>query len=153
MIRLEPATEDQLPALLVLDAEASAWPWPETALSRHLAKQQLLCASEEGILVGFLVGQSVLDETSLLHLVVSKCHQGQGLGALLMELWLKRLGEAGQQCCLLEVRESNAPALRLYRRLGFTEIGRRPGYYPTESGSETAIVMAMALTAVGASLD
>lgn len=152
MIQLEPATGDQLPALLVLDAEASAWPWPKTALSRHLAKQQLWSAFEGSALVGFVVAQSVLDETSLLHLVVGRSHQGRGIGARLLALWLKRLCAAGQQRCLLEVRASNAPALRLYRKLGFSEIGRRPGYYPAESGTETAIVMALVLTEPGADL-
>jgi ribosomal-protein-alanine N-acetyltransferase len=39
----------------------------------------------------------------------------------------------------LEVRESNEAALKLYRKLGFGEIGRREKYY--ENPEETAIVM------------
>ena len=34
----------------------------------------------------------------------------------------------------LEVEEGNAPALALYRRLGFGEIGRRDGYYGPPTG-------------------
>ena len=30
---------------------------------------------------------------------------------------------------LLEVRVSNAPAIRLYEKLGFVQVGRRPRYY------------------------
>ena len=41
----------------------------------------------------------------------------------------------------LEVRPSNAAALRLYARSGFVEIGRRRGYYPAADGREDAIVM------------
>lgn len=145
MIHLEPATEDQLPTLLQLDAEASPWPWPDTALNRHLVLNQVMCAFEGHALLGFLVAQSVLDETSLLHLVVSQAHQRQGVGASMMRLWLSQLADQGQQECLLEVRESNLPARALYHRLGFTEIGRRTGYYPVDSGFESAIVMAISL--------
>ena len=46
---------------------------------------------------------------------------------------------------LLEVRESNDAAYRLYRQEGFREIGRRKGYYPAASGREDARVMALSL--------
>jgi ribosomal-protein-alanine N-acetyltransferase len=43
----------------------------------------------------------------------------------------------------LEVRPSNPKAIKLYRSLGFNEIGMRPGYYPAANGKrEDAIVMA-----------
>ena len=45
----------------------------------------------------------------------------------------------------LEVRPSNAHAIRIYDRLGFNEIGKRPNYYPAKRGREDAVVMAMEL--------
>lgn len=153
MIRFDPATEEQLPALLKLDADASPWPWPEAALRRHLLRHQVLSAFEGSNLVGFLVAQLVLDETSLLHLVVSKAHQGQGIGTRMLTLWLKQLRAQGQQRCLLEVRETNAPALALYCKLGFTEVGRRSDYYAAGSNFEAAIVMAASLSDPCASQD
>jgi ribosomal-protein-alanine N-acetyltransferase len=42
----------------------------------------------------------------------------------------------------LEVDEDNEPARRLYRRAGFREVGRRPGYYPQAGGNAaTALVL------------
>lgn len=143
MIRFDIASPLLLPQLVGLDAAASAWPWAESALRRYLAQDQLLSAWDGAELVGFLVAQSILDETSLLHLVVSKECQGQGMGTRIMASWLRTLSAEGQLRCLLEVRESNAPALRLYRKMGFREVGRRPGYYPTPTGTETALVMAV----------
>ena len=49
---------------------------------------------------------------------------------------------AGMERMLLEVRPSNAAAIAFYRQAGFTEIGRRRGYYPAHEGREDAIVMA-----------
>jgi ribosomal-protein-alanine N-acetyltransferase len=46
---------------------------------------------------------------------------------------------------MLEVRPSNTPAQRLYRRYGFERIGVRRGYYPSHGGREDALVMRIAL--------
>ncbi len=46
---------------------------------------------------------------------------------------------------LLEVRPSNASAVRMYERYGFQKIGVRRGYYPAQSGREDALVMRVAL--------
>ena len=54
----------------------------------------------------------------------------------------------GAESLLLEVRPSNAPALRLYRNFGFQEVGRRKGYYPASTGREDALVMRKSLVEV-----
>jgi ribosomal-protein-alanine N-acetyltransferase len=41
----------------------------------------------------------------------------------------------------LEVDEHNQPAIRLYDRAGFTEISRRPNYYPAISGTAAAALV------------
>jgi ribosomal-protein-alanine N-acetyltransferase len=43
----------------------------------------------------------------------------------------------------LEVRPSNLPAISLYRKTGFREVGRRPGYY--DDTREDAIIMSLRL--------
>ena len=59
-------------------------------------------------------------------------------------LFLKMAKETGAETMYLEVRVSNEAAQALYRRFGFSEIGRRANYYtqPTED----AILMARSLT-------
>jgi ribosomal-protein-alanine N-acetyltransferase len=48
----------------------------------------------------------------------------------------------GMASILLEVRPSNERALQVYERYGYTQIGRRKGYYPAHEGRrEDAIVM------------
>ncbi len=45
----------------------------------------------------------------------------------------------------LEVRPSNAIAIRLYESLGFTRIGTRRGYYQAVGGREDAAVLRLRL--------
>jgi ribosomal-protein-alanine N-acetyltransferase len=55
---------------------------------------------------------------------------------------LGRLAALGAHKVFLEVEEGNASALRLYRRAGFTEVGRRKGYYANPTGEPaTALVL------------
>ncbi len=63
-----------------------------------------------------------------------------------MRSWPPSLRLAGVTEVILEVRASNQPALGLYRRLGFVETGRRPGYYmdPPEP-AEDAVLMRLGL--------
>lgn len=71
------------------------------------------------------------DEWELLYIEVAAAYRGQGVGeALLRELILHRPGS-----WFLEVRASNSAALSLYRKLGFSEVGRRRDYYPSWAGT------------------
>jgi ribosomal-protein-alanine N-acetyltransferase len=47
----------------------------------------------------------------------------------------------GARLSTLEVRRSNAPAIALYRSLGYLPVGVRPRYYAEEN--EDAIVMTL----------
>jgi len=95
------------------------------------------CAPRDGSLLGMIVAWRVADETQVLELLVAPHARRTGLGrALLLAAW-----ERSAQCrgpMVLEVRASNEPALGLYRKLGFEEVGRRRGYY---GGLEDAVLM------------
>lgn len=55
--------------------------------------------------------------------------QGRGLGRRLLEHAADTARDAGAEVLHLDVAADNEPALRLYRRHGFSELGRRAGYY------------------------
>ena len=58
---------------------------------------------------------------------------------MLTETLVKELRAAGSEALLLEVRESNAPAIGLYEKMGFVSVGVRPNYY--FKPKENAIIM------------
>jgi ribosomal-protein-alanine N-acetyltransferase len=51
----------------------------------------------------------------------------------------------GARLLFLEVRPSNAAALRLYERHGFQRIGLRRDYYPAPAGREDALIFSLPL--------
>ena len=59
---------------------------------------------------------------------------------------LGRLAAFGVTRVFLEVEEGNQPALRLYARAGFQEVGRRAGYYPRPAGNVAALTLRRDLT-------
>jgi ribosomal-protein-alanine N-acetyltransferase len=81
---------------------------------------------------------------------VSPAHQRQGWARFMLDalaLWSR--GQAAQTLWL-EVRQSNAPARRLYEGFGFREVGLRRGYYPLSTlQREDAIVMSLRLDTGG----
>jgi len=52
---------------------------------------------------------------------------------------VEQLKKQGSQCLTLEVRASNMPAIALYEKLGFTQIGRRKNYY--RNPKEDALIL------------
>ena len=64
-----------------------------------------------------------------MNVAVAPAYRRQGRGEALMLAMMKALRELGREALFLEVRESNSPALGLYARLGFEQVGKRPRYY------------------------
>jgi ribosomal-protein-alanine N-acetyltransferase len=72
---------------------------------------------------------------------VARAHRRQGLGWRLMDAVLRELHGQRADALFLEVDETNTPAITLYRRLGFFEVGKRPQYYNSAEGKSGALVM------------
>jgi len=84
-------------------------------------------------------------EAHLLNICIDPAFRGQGLGRHLLGRLMDIARWNGAERLFLEVRPSNPLAKTLYESVGFTDIGRRPRYYPARNGREDAIVMALEL--------
>ena len=80
-------------------------------------------------LVGFLVARHVGLEWELENIVVAPSARRQGVGRQLLDALLAVAREKNSESVFLEVRESNAPARKLYENAGFQPTGRRKSYY------------------------
>jgi ribosomal-protein-alanine N-acetyltransferase len=68
-------------------------------------------------------------EADVQTVAVRRDRQGQGLGRRLVVALLEEARRRKVSRVLLEVRENNVAAQRLYRHQGFASVGRRGGYY------------------------
>ena len=89
----------------------------------------LVAEEPPGQLAGLLIASVVPPAGEILNLAVTAALLRKGIGMALVEEAARRMVQAGAGRVWLEVRASNAAALAFYRRLGFRETGRRPGYY------------------------
>ena len=115
-------------AILQESPEAAAWS-QESLLQLASADPAAWVVELNGVLVGFLIGRIAADEFEILNMAVYRAHRRSGIGSRLLESALEFSRTVGSARAYLEVRASNGPALALYKRHGFTECGRRAGYY------------------------
>lgn len=145
-----PMTDATLDAVLALEQQANPHPWQRRHFADCLAsgyQAQLLLAGDT--LLGFFVAMPGFEEAHLLNIAVAPAHQRQGWAQLMLDALVLWARGQGLQWLWLEVRASNARALRLYQARGFQTMGRRKGYYPAARGQrEDALVMCLALQPV-----
>lgn len=139
-------TEADVEAVLNIEFAAFSHPWTRGIFLDCIKSGYecwLMCLGDQQ--VGHGVLSAAGDECHLLNLTVKPQSQSNGLGGKLLEHLMLQGSERGAETAFLEVRESNHPAVRLYERFGFNEIGRRRDYYPAVGGREDALVMAYTL--------
>ncbi|MGB1090853.1 MAG: ribosomal protein S18-alanine N-acetyltransferase [Oceanobacter sp.] len=139
------ATLDDLDAIMSIEKSSHSHPWAQSVMTGYLAKPGVISIIQlDKTPVGFAVVTRVVGEAELLDIAVHPDYQGKGLGEELMNHVLEL---ASQDCerLFLEVRESNTPAIQLYEKLGFCQVGVRRNYYPSEKGREDALLYAQEL--------
>ena len=106
-------------------------PWSERSIASELDNKLAywLVALEGDTVAGYIGSQTVLDETDMMNVAVHPDYRRRGIAEALVTGLVEALKEKKSHCLTLEVRASNEPAQKLYEKLGFSQIGRRPRYY------------------------
>ena len=106
-------------------------PWSENSIASELHNKLAfwLVAAEGEIVAGYIGSQTVMEETDMMNVAVHPDFRRKGIAEGLINGLVEQLKAMGSRCLTLEVRASNAPAIALYEKLGFSEIGRRKNYY------------------------
>lgn len=140
-VALRDLTFGDLPRIIEIEQSCFSTPWQRSTFESllHRADTDLIGADIDGLLVGYSVTWTILDQSELGNVAVLPEARGRGLGRMLIEAALGRVRARGARECYLEVRESNRLARDLYARLGFEAIGVRRRYYARPV--EDAVVM------------
>lgn len=114
-------------------AFGEAWTGPQCAGLLPMPGVWLSLALDGDEVVGFALARVVAGEAELLLLAVKRSAQSRGVGQSLLDRFTDIAKSRGAHRLHLEVREGNR-AIRLYRRAGFSEVGRRHNYYNGRDG-------------------
>ena len=123
-----------------IEMECFSLPWSEASFEDSLAREDtvfLVCEEEE--VVGYIGMYLSFEEGEITNVAVTSSYRKKGCGNLLIEAIKEEARTRDAECILLEVRVSNAPAISLYKKHGFEEIGIRKNFY--EHPTEDAIIM------------
>ena len=140
-------TETDLGEVVAIEADIYPYPWTRGNFldSVRAGYSVWVLRDDNAALIAYSVMTLMIDEAHLLNLSVARDCQREGIGWRTLE-WMAEVARGhGALTMLLEVRPSNASAVRMYERYGFQRIGVRRGYYPAQSGREDAIVMRVPL--------
>lgn len=147
---IRPLRANKAEACAHLHAESFAHPWSTEDIEALIADPATVGAAAldpaNALLRGFAIARVAGDEAEILTIAVAANLRGRAVGRALLETTLRCAANEGAKTIFLEVAEDNPPALSLYRRAGFEEVGKRPGYYRRANGAPAnAVIMRKAL--------
>ena len=138
--------------LMPIENACHSHPWNEKTFSscignRYFGEKLVESLDNTENVIGFYVGELVIDEATLMDICVEPSAQGKGYGKQLLHQFTQQAKSKGALKIWLEVRAKNISAQMMYINAGFVEISRRTGYYPSSSGFgyEDAIIMSLSL--------
>ena len=117
--------------LAELEKQCFSDPWSVSAFEYELQNplSLWLVAAEGDTVAGYVGTQTVIDESDMMNIAVHPDFRRQKIAENLILRLIRMLDERQSKSLTLEVRVSNAAAIALYDKLGFVQVGRRPGYY------------------------
>ena len=138
MIEIVRMNENHVAAVAELELLNFSTPWDEASVRSELTNKLALwlVALDGEQVVGYVGSQTVLQEADMMNIAVADSHRRQGIARKLVEELIRQL-DAYQ--LTLEVRQSNAAAISLYKSLGFSQVGLRKNYY--QKPKENALIL------------
>ena len=134
-----------LPEVLEIECICFTTPWDIRSFEYELEHKDtiLKVAVLNNQIIGYVCVRTILDVTHILNLAVLPGLRRRGIGSMLLRDALNELKQLKPDINLitLEVRESNAAAIKLYEKFGFQVMGKRIGYY--DKPHENAVIMGL----------
>ncbi len=122
-------------------------PWTRQDMAELLASPAAggFLLQIDGADAGIALWRATLDEAELLTIAVQADHRRRGAGRMLLDAVIERVRQRGARMLFLEVGVDNPGARSLYSQVGFTEVGRRVGYYRRHHGFADGLILRLLL--------
>ncbi|MDR2460308.1 MAG: ribosomal protein S18-alanine N-acetyltransferase [Deltaproteobacteria bacterium] len=131
-ISIRKLTPEDLGAILMIEKASFDYPWSE---KDFLGEFEMKISGNLGIfldkkhLLGYTFYWLIEYECHILNLAVDHKWRRKEVATTLLKALFHKAQQKKAHIFFLEVRETNVPAINLYRRMGFTVVGRRESYY------------------------
>ena len=131
MIKYTRMMPEHVEQIANLETMCFSAPWSNNAIAGELLNPLSLwvVAIDRDRIVGYVGSQTVLGEADIMNIAVDPNYRRRGIACKLIDKLVALLKENQTYSLTLEVRASNYPAIALYQRLDFFQVGRRPNYY------------------------
>ena len=145
MLEIRIAKEQEIEAIARLEQDKFPDTWSLTALrdTWNQKQAQILGAWLDGQMAGYVIVYFAADESEIARIAVDEKFRRQGVAGALLDEMERVLAGKGIVRLMLDVRKSNAAALRFYLSRGFKEDGVRKNFYTNPI--EDAILMSRRL--------
>lgn len=131
-----------VPAMTRIERDSFEAPWSADEITKDVTAGgnvyvAVALADEER--AGYGEIRMIAGEGQIYNIAIAPEFRREGIGEALLRHLIDKAGADGCRLVTLEVRSGNGPAMELYKKLGFREVGRRKGYYA--KGGEDAVLM------------
>jgi len=140
-LNYRPINEEHIQEIMGIELEAYPEPWTMGMFRDEIKNphSHFHIAYERETLIGYCGFWLLVDDAHITSITVARNHRGKGFGRAQLDHLIVEAKRLGAVKLSLEVRESNANAIKLYSSSGFVPVGRRKGYYSRTR--EDAILM------------
>ncbi len=135
--------ENHISAIAEIEKECFSSPWSEDGIRSELTNESayFFAATQDGVVLGYGGMHITLDEGYIANIAVRDNARKKGIGSAVLTVLINTAKEKGCSFLSLEVRKSNTPAIALYEKFGFENVGERKNFYTAPT--ENAIIMTL----------
>lgn len=139
-IQIEKMSISDINEILSIEESQNVHILSKTILEKDLneANNHYFLAKKDETILGYIGISYIFDTADIISIVVSKDYSRKGIASFLLNYIFEFCKENNVSKIMLEVRESNLPAQKLYLKHGFEKISERKNYY---EGKENAYIM------------
>ncbi|MBO1255162.1 ribosomal protein S18-alanine N-acetyltransferase [Alteromonas sp. 5E99-2] len=142
--------EAQIEECFLIHQESQPYPWSKKVFFDMVSEPYTLYIASDtsNSIIAYAITLQVLDEITLMDIAVHQSARNKGIGTDFLKQVIGQFDTQSTRQCFLEVRAANITAIRVYQKLGFSEVGKRASYYPGVNDPkirESALIMSLVL--------